>query len=524
MKKIMFNKFGLFFIGALMVLLIGCAGISEESSDNSSEEPAENASEETGDSSEDVEQALKVAFDQGIDSLDPYGSANGEPSTVLASRQIYDTLVINQNGELKPSLAEDWEQPDPKTWVFHIKEGVTFHDGSPLTAKDVKYSLEQQVNSEDSPLSVLWLEFESAEATDDHTLTIKTKKPMGTMLSNLTLLFITPADSASEEFYKQPIGSGPFKVESFVPQQNLALTGNEEYWDGAPHLANLEFVNIPETAARLTALETGEIDVTWTIPIDQVAALENQEDIEIIKSPSYLYYFNWFNSSREPFDDPKVRQAMWYALDTNAIVEDLYGESGEVMTSPIPDQVFGSSDLEPYKYNPEKAKKLLEEAGYPDGFSTSMMWSNGGGPQILQLAETMMSYWSEIGVEVEPIQIERAEWIEKLVALDWDMDLQTNSVITGDGDYTLGRLYISEANRNGYKNEELDKLLIAAKEATDQEERQELYDKANKIIWEEAVGIFPLQLNQIAAIRSHVEGFQPSPSDDPQFKNVLVTK
>lgn len=518
MKKLLIDKFGIFLLGSLIILLIGCAGISEESSN----EPGSETSDEQGASTED--QKLKVAFDQGIDSLNPYGSANGEPSTVLASRQIYDTLVINDDGELKPSLAEDWEQPDPTTWIFNIKEGVTFHDGSPLTAEDVKYSLEQQVNSEDSPLSVLWLEFDSVEATDEHTITIKTKKPMGTMLSNLTLLFITPADSASDEFYKQPIGSGPFKVESFVPQQNLLLTGNEEYWDGEPQLTELEFVNIPETAARLTALDTGEIDVTWTVPSDQIAELENNEDIEVIKSPSYLYYLNWFNSSREPFDDPKVRQALWHAIDTEAIVEDLYGVTGEVLGSPIPNEVFGSSDMDTYEYDPEKAKELLAEAGYPDGFSTSMMWSNGGGPQILQLAETMMSYWSDIGVEVEPVQIERAEWIEKLVALDWDMNLQTNSVITGDADYTLGRLYISEANRNGYKNEKLDDLLIAAKESTDQDERQKLYDQANEIIWEEAVGIFPLQLNQIAAIRSHVEGFQPSPSDDPEFRHVSIKK
>lgn len=515
MRKVILNKFGMFIIGALMILVMGCAGISDDSSEEST----------GGAGSDDAEnQTLKVAFDQGIDSLNPYGPANGEPSTVLASRQIYDTLVITDDGELKPSLAEDWEQPNPKTWVFNIKEGVTFHDGSPLTAKDVKYSIEQQVNSEESPLSVLWVEFDSVEATDEHTVTIKTKKPMGTMLSNLTLLFITPADSADDDFYQKPIGSGPFKVDSFVPEQKLLLTGNENYWDEAPHLSEVELVNIPETTARLTALETGEIDLTWTVPNDQIAELQNSDDIEVINSPSYLYYFNWFNSSREPFDDPKVRQALWYAIDTEKIVNDLYGETGEVLTAPIPDEVFGSSDMEPYEYNPEKAKELLAEAGHPDGFSTSMMWSNDGGPQILQLAETMMSYWSDIGVEVEPVQIERAEWIEKLVALDWDMNLQTNSVITGDADYTLGRLYISDADRNGYKNEELDELLISAKETTDQDERKEFYNQANEIIWEEAVGIFPLQLNQIAAVRSHVKGFKPSPSDDPNFKDISITK
>jgi len=519
MKNNFLKRLGLMlFISLLAALVVGCAGLTEETPEERAADESEEASEASG------EQTLKVAFDQGIDSLDPYGAANGEPSTILASRQIYDTLVVNDGGEFKPSLAEEWEQPDELTWTFKIRDNVTFHDGTPLTAEDVKYSLEQQVNSDSSPLTVLWVEFDSVEAEDDHTLTIKTKKPMGTMLSNLSLLFITPEDSASDEFYTQPVGSGPFKVEEFVPQQTLLLAGNEDYWDGAPHLTELEFVNIPETASRLTALETGEIDITWTIPSDQISELEGNDEIEVMNSPSYLYYFNWFNSSREPFDDPKVRQALWHAIDTEKIVSDLFGETGELMSSPIPSQVFGSSDLEMFEYDPEKAKELLAEAGYPDGFSTTMMWSNGGGPQILQLAETMMSYWSEVGVEVEPVQIERAEWIEKLVALDWDMNLQTNSVITGDGDYTLGRLYVSEANRNGYKNEELDEYLIAAKETTDPEERQENYDKANEIIWEEAVGIFPLQLNQITAIRSHVEGFEQSPSDDPQFRHVSVSQ
>src|SRR5699024_12142472 len=113
---------------------------------------------------------------------------------------------------------------------------------------------------------------------------------------------------------------------------------------------------------------------------------------------------------------------------------------------------------------------------------------------------------------------------EKLDALDWDMDLQTNSDITGYADYTLGRLYISEADRNGYKNEELDNLLDSAKATTDQDEREELYDKANKIIWDEAVGMFPLELNQITAMHSYVKGFEPSPSDDPNFKDVSVEK
>src|SRR5699024_8855684 len=224
-------------------------------------------------------------------------------------------LVVNEDNEIKPSIAADWEQPDDKTWVFNLEKDVSFHDGSPLTAEDVKYSIEQQVNSEDSSLTVLWSEFDSVEATDEHTVTIKTKKPVGTMLSSLTLLFITPEDSASDDFYREPIGSGPFKVDSCVSEEELELSKNEEYWDGEPQLEKLEFTNIPETSSRFTALETGEIDLTSTIPADQIASLEDNDEIAVVNNPSYLYYFNWFNSSREPFDDPKVRQALRCAIE-----------------------------------------------------------------------------------------------------------------------------------------------------------------------------------------------------------------
>ncbi|WP_130858926.1 ABC transporter substrate-binding protein [Gracilibacillus phocaeensis] len=503
------NKLFVWFMGVSLVwIMAGCAGLSEEG--NSGEEGESN-------------QELRAAYDTGIISLDPFSSNHGEPATILASRQIYDTLVVNDGSEFIGGLAEDWEQEDDLTWTFTLKDDITFHDGSEVTAEDVKVSLEQLITRGESPLTVLWEVFDSVEAEDDKTVTIKTTEPLGTMLSNLSLLFIVPADHMEQEdFFMNPIGSGPFSVESFTPEQELILSGYDEYWDGAPNLDTLELVNIPETSSRMTAIETGEIDLSWTIPNDQVTELEGNEDINLVESESYLYYFNWFNSSREPFDNPKVRRALWHALDIETIVNDLFGATGEVMTSPIPNAVYGHSEQSPYEYDPELAKELLAEAGYPDGFTTTMMWNEGGGPQILELQNIMASYWSEIGVEIEPDRLERAEWIEKLNALDWDMDLQTNSVITGDADYTLGRLYISEANRNGYHNEELDQLLLDAKQTTDQEERASLYDQVNQIIWDEAVGIFPVELKQIHAVRSNVKGFEPDPASAPRLHQVSI--
>jgi peptide/nickel transport system substrate-binding protein len=498
------------FLCIFTLVATGCAGISD-STDSSSD----------GDSTR--EQEMTIAYDTGIISIDPYGSAHGEPATILAATQIFDTLLKKDGDNLVPSLATEWDQPDENTWVFTLRDDVLFHDGTKLTAKDVKASLEQLVERKESPLTILWAQLDSVEATDDTTLTIKTKTPLGNMLYNLTLLFITPADQVTrDDFFRKPIGSGPFQVEAFQPEQDLTLKGYKDYWNGAPKLDTLKMTNIPENSARMTALETGEIDATWSIPADLIDQLKQNDEIKIIDTASYYYYFNWFNSGVKPFNDVRVRQAMWYALDTEAIVNDLYGDTAEVMNSPIPSSVFGFSKQTPYEYNPEKAKELLKEAGYPNGFETSMMWGKGSGPQILELQKTMASYWDKIGVKVKADQLERAEWIEKLVALDWEMDLQTNVVITGDADYTLGRLYISEAKRNGYKNDKLDDLLVKAKRSTDANEREQLYDQANKIIWNDAVGIFPLQLKQIYAVRSNVKGLEASPSGASEFHKVSI--
>lgn len=484
----------------LLIFMIGCSG------------------EET--STDEGDQTITVAFNQSIVSLDPHGSNNGSQSTLLAARQIYDTLVVNENGEFKESVAEEWTQEDPNTWIFYLRDDVTFHDGEQLTATDVKASLERLASS-DSPLSGLWGNLDQVEAVDESTLKITTIEPLGTMLSNLSLMFIVPADKADdEEFFRKPIGSGPFMVESFASEQELVTSAFPEYWNGPAELNKLTFLDIPEDSSRITALNTGEIDITWTIPPDQISELESTDNITLESAPGYLYYFTWFNSSEEPFDDVRVRRAMLHAIDSETIIDSLFSGVAEELLSPIPSSVFGYSEQEPYEFNPELSRELLEDAGYPDGFSTSVIFDRSGGPQIQQLMDIMRSYWADIGVTVELEASERAEWLERLLALDWEMDLQTNTVITGDADYTLGRLYTSEANRTGYKNEELDEYLAQAQTTTDLDERQELYAKASEIIWEDAVGLFPLQLNQVYALRSNIVNFDPDPAGTPSFLNV----
>ncbi|MFV0452504.1 MAG: ABC transporter substrate-binding protein [Propioniciclava sp.] len=462
---------------------------------------------------------LTAAYAREIISLDPHGSSDVDEGTLMACRHIYDSLVVRDGEDIVGSLATEWTQPDDLTWVFTLREGVAFSDGTPLTAEDVKASLERIAASE-TPQAALWAALTGVEASGS-TVTIRTSEPLGTTLSNLTLLFIVPAAKLDDPaFFNAPIGSGPFLVESFTPSDHLHLVPNADYWGPAAVPTRIEIPYIPEVSTRLTELKSGNVDLTWTVPPDQIEALSDADGVRVEITDSWVYYFNWFNCSREPFTDARVRRAMWHALDVPTVVSSLFGQTATVATAPIPPTVFGSAPQQPYAYDPDRATALLAEAGLSDGFSVSLMWSLGSAPQIKSVAQAFAGYWSTIGVTVEMEELEQATWLNRLLALDWDMDLQSNSVTTGDADYSLGRLYTSTANRNGYANPDLDATLAAARAETDQEARKGLYAEACRIIWDEAVGVFPMDLTANYGLRESVQNFVPAANNQPMLTEV----
>lgn len=468
-----------------------------------------------------AEQALKAAFSQPINDLDPHGPSSVDESTLLAGRLIYDTLIRRNGDTLEPGVAESWEQPDPTTWVFTLRKDVKFHDGSPLTARDVKASLER-VKDAGTAQSALWTSVTAVEAPDDHTLRITTEEPLGTMPVNLTLMFILPADKMNTDgFFRKPIGSGPFRVEAFTPSDRLELVA-ADYWDGKPKLARATLPYIPETSSQITSLRTGDLSILWPVPPDQLRELEGVDGIRLETVPSYAYYFTWFNCGREPFTDPRVRRAMWRAVDVAGIVKNLFGKGAELMTAPIPSTVFGHAPQQPYEYDPDAAKKDLADAGLGDGFRTSLMWFSDTGPLADGLAQAMISDWAKVGITVEPQNLEKAEWLRRLNAKEFDMDLQINTVTTGDADFTLGRLYDSKADRMGYRNPELDTILRQAHQESDADRRSELYSQACKIVWDDAVGIFPAALISTYGLRDTVQGFEPVPSNQPDLRGVTL--
>ena len=462
---------------------------------------------------------LRVAVPYELASLDPHGPNAIDLATTTASKHLYDTLVARTSEGVEPSLAKSWDNPDPYTWHFYLREDVRFHDGSPLTAQDVKASFER-IRRLGGPAAPLFEPVESVEAVTAHEVVFRTSEPLGTLLINLTRLFVLPAGRMDDPgFFNRPVGSGPFQAVSFSPGNILVLKRNPDYWGGAPGVERLELVNIPEVASRMVALQTGEIDVTWLIPSDQLPTLRKDKGIIVESLPSWTSYVIWFNSSRKPFDDVRVRRAVWHAIDWDKIIANLYQGIGQQAQGPLSPGVFGSSVQTPYTYDPQLARQLLAEAGYPNGFRSTVQWKND---EYSDLVYAMISDLKKVGIELQPMQKEHAIWLNDLLSLNWDINVQTVAVTTGDADYSLGRLYLSSAKRTGYANAELDDLLLRARRSLDQAERAKLYEQAARIIWEEAVGMFPIDCIEHYAYRQRVKGFVPDPGLTPSFASVTL--
>ena len=445
-----------------------------------------------------------------------------EEGTQVAVQQTLETLVTYEDGEAKPLLAESWEYSDDElTLTFHLRE-VNFSDGTPFTAKDAKASLDRLIALKKA-LNPLFAVVTETRVDDDHTFSIVTSEPLGTLLGSMSLVFIGQADKMDDEAYwLAPVGTGPFIVKDYVADDHVDYVRNDDYWGDKAKLDKLTLVNIPEVASKITALQTGEVDVVSAIPPDQISNVDGADGIKFEMKDGFLYYFIWFNLNREPFNNPLVRQAMWHAVDVNSIVKDLYGDGATPAGSPIAQSVFGAVDLDQPAYDPALSKKLLAEAGYPNGFDASIQWPREGGPNIKALAQAFISGWADVGIKVEPLEKERAKWLEDFGALEWDMNLQTNSTATGDADFTLNRLYTCAAKRMGYCSPELDVLLAKARASLDQAKRADLYEQADEILWEDAPGIFPADLKNNIAYRSNVKGLVLPPNNRPNFVTVYI--
>jgi hypothetical protein len=456
-----------------------------------------------------------LTWAQGADvtSLDPHQGK--ETPAVQVNTQIFDTLVTvdPETNEVVPQIAESWEQTDDQTYVFKIREGIKFHDGSDLTAEDVKFSLDRARNS--AAVSYIVNFIEEVTVDDDHTVTVKTTAPYAPTLRNLAIPFAAIVPKAVVEadenaFIQNPVGSGPYKFVEWNHGDHVTLKAFDDYYAGKPETENLIMKVIPETSQRTIALETGEVDLAYDLAVNDIPKVNSDDKLTVYEIPSLTCWYISMNMNKKPFDNPKVREAMSMAIDRQTIIDTINAGSGQTADAIIAPAVFGYYSTGVKEYNPTKAKELLAEAGYPNGFSTTL-WVNDNQSRI-EMCQAMQAMLLEVGVQCNLEVLEFGSFISRTTAGDHDLAYFGWTTSSGDADYSYYSLEHSTqqgaaGNRSFLADPDVDKLIEEARSNTNEEERKELY-KELAIKLDEINNNIPVYYSSInVGANKKVEGF-----------------
>ena len=469
---------------------------------------------------------LVVAQGADAKTLDPHASNDSPSSRVI--KQINETLVVqNENMELEPGLAESWEKIDDLTFEFKLKQGVKFHNGEELKASDVKFTLSRA--KESANVGHIVGAIDTIEIVDDYTVRIATAEPFAPLLAHLahpgsSILNEKAVTDAGDDYGQQPVGTGVFKFVKWTSGDSIELTRNDEYHGEKAKVKNLTFRNIAENTNRTINLETGEIDIAYDVLPSDMSRIEEHEDLTLYRAVNLSTTYIGFNAQKKPFDDVRVRQAINYAVDVESIIGAVMQGVGEQANGPLGPNVWASNQsLEPYGHDVEKAKALLAEAGYADGFKTSI-WTNDNKTRM-DIAEIVQNQLKAVNIEAEVQVVEWGAYLDGTARGEHDMFILGWTTVTGDADYGLYALYHSSqfgdaGNRTFYGNERVDELLDKARVAVDPAERETLYLEAQQIIRDEAPWIFLYSGEYLDGARANVGGFVQHPAGHHDLKSV----
>jgi peptide/nickel transport system substrate-binding protein len=389
-------------------------------------------------------------------------------------------------------LADSWQFQGNK-WLFKLKKGIKFHNGAQLTSKDVAFSIEKMRDEKGGSLQAPnFKDVTEVQTPDDLTVIFVTKQPLAIFLDRLENRFIlskVAGDKFGDKLYDNPIGTGPYKFVSYQRGGNMVFARNDEYWGGKAAIKEVIFRKVTEDAARLAALESGQADFINNVPDHEVARLQKHPRVRIDKVEGLRMFFLAFNMAFKPWDNKLVRQAANYSVDAPAIVKNIFDGIGYPCNGPVGANVIGADPkLKRYPYDPQKAKQLLTQAGFPNGCDIQLYYSAGRYPKDKEVCQVVAAQMVKGGFRVELIS---QEW-----ALFWDKQGVNGGKLPF---YYIGRGSLTDADtlydqyfrtgttkRTNYSNPELDKVIEEQQKTADQKKRVALLQQAGKTIMEEA--------------------------------------
>lgn len=459
------------------------------------------------------------------DKLDP------QKTTAYASFQVlenvYDTLVVPNPKTLtfEPSLATKWSVSDDNlTWTFQLRHGVTFHDGSAFDASDVVYSYDRIIDGKLSN-AYRFATVKKVKAVDKDTVEIDLSKPTPNLLADIGAfkgMAILPKGADQKyDLNKEDAGTGPFTIESVQPD-SITLKAYPGYWGKGPYVGTVEFRFISEPTTALTALRTGEVDWTDNIPPQNVDSLAGDDSVRFKSVPSVDYWYLAMNFDRKPFDNPKFREAVAYALDRKAITEAAKFDAATVNQTAIPKGSYWYDDYAPYSHDPGKARSLLKQAGINGATMELMVTSEY--PETVQAAQVISAELGKVGIKVKIDVEDFGTWLDRESKGNFDsFMLGWLGNVDPFGYYDSQHRCGGSNNYQHYCNKQVDKLLDQAAVETDKATRKQLYDEAVKQIVDDNSYIYLYNPDVVAAWSPKVTGFTLRADRAINFDTVRMT-
>ena len=446
--------------------------------------------------------------------------AGMDPGFLKENAQVVDNIfdrLIMRDTEMKlvPGLATEWSTVDELTWEFKLRKGVKFHNGEDFNAAAVKYSIDRVLNPANNAPTLSYIKtVDRVEVVDDYTVRVitKTSDPLiPTRFSRYPTEIVPPKyvdEVGKDVFAQKPVGTGPYKFVEWVKDDRVVLEANKDYWNGAPEVTKVTWRSIPESSTRNGALLAGEVDIATPIAPQDISSVSASDKVRIskVERGGNIVYVG-LKTEEKPFNDVRVRQALNYAIDKDSIVKNVLTETAVRTSSMIGPKDFGY-DGEPagYAYDPEKAKKLLAEAGYANGFETTLDCVNWY-IKCTDVGQAISAQLAQVGIKVKVNSVESTVYRTSVPGkkqapmyfLGWS---STNSL---DADAAIFAVLHSGEAYSTYSNPEVDTMLDKARSSTNEAERKTLYSDIQKKVIEDAPRIFLYQENKYIGVSNKIQ-------------------
>lgn len=508
-------------LSGVMALLLSaslCACGGSKTAEGTSEAAGESSEAETSNTLSEGTPvpggSVVYGMTQDLASLDPHVDTDAGTRDVVFN--LYEGLVKpTSDGGFIPAVASDYIiSDDAKTYTFTLRDGITFHDGTPVTIEDVKYSIDRyaEIQGESSAFSSL---VDSVEVQDDKTLVVNLKESYSEFLPMMTIAIIP---QSNEDPAGNPIGTGPFKYVSYTPGQNLELEKYDGYWqEGVPSLDSVEFKFIADVDTAFVELQAGTIDILKYLTSAQAETLG--DDYNIVQGSMNLVHAMYLNSAYEPLSKTEVRQALCYAVDRDAINNFIFGGKSHIIGShmiPAMSKYYEPEAETVYSYDPEKAKELLADAGYADGFDLEITVPSSYS-QHVDSAQIIADELSQVGINVTLNQVEWSTWLQDV----YNGGNFQATVIGFDGTLAPSdwlKKYVTDDAKNfmHYSNTEYDDVFNTAYTTVDDDVKVENYKKAQMILAEDAAAVYIEDPANLVAVSKKFGGytFYPTAAED----------